>query len=152
MRKAGCSPFGNRKFEAFSSTGPPIIATDLDGCGYLSVSIISSRAGVSPRAGFLQPRGQNLVPLSPINRPFLAATGATFLAMTTSAHTCRPGRHLVKGQVRRDAGVLAQQGDHVGDDDVAERLDGTVVKPFGTPRELASAIALVDDLLAFVGE
>src|SRR5215469_11678270 len=39
------APFGSRKFEAVSSTGPPIIATDLDGCGYLSVSIISSGSG-----------------------------------------------------------------------------------------------------------
>src|SRR6516165_4243332 len=65
----------------------------------------------------------------------------------------RPGRHVVKGQGHRDAGVVAHQGDHIGDADMTERLDRAVVEPFCDPARIGEGGRhLVDDLLALIGK
>jgi hypothetical protein len=54
-------------------------------------------------------------------RPAIASVGSL------ARHSRRPVRDVVKGQGHRDASVVAHQGDHVGDADMVERLDRTVV-------------------------
>ena len=63
-----------------------------------------------------------------------------------------PGRDVVR-QGHRDAGVIAHQGDDVGDADMPQCLDRAVVKPLRRPARIRQADRhLVDDLLALVGE
>src|SRR5215212_745827 len=53
-----------------------------------------------------------------------------FIALSLSLHALGAGRHVVEGERHRHAGVKAHQADRVGDALMAERLDGTVIKPF----------------------
>ena len=64
-----------------------------------------------------------------------------------------PAQHVVKGERHRHAGVMAHQGDDVGDADMAERFDRAVVKPLRDPTRVRQTNRhLIDDLLALVGE
>src|SRR3954452_11290550 len=68
--------------------------------------------------------------------------------------SCRcAGRDVVEGERYRDAGVMAQQRDHIGNADMTQRLHRTVVEPLRDPARVRQAHRyLVDDLLAPVVE
>src|SRR6516225_7289428 len=79
--------------------------------------------------------------------------GASLRASHSARHARRPGWHVVKGQGHRDAGVIAHQGDYVGDADMAECLDRTVIEPLWDPTRISEGHRhLVDNLLALVRE
>src|SRR6185312_4085002 len=56
------------------------------------------------------------------------ACGPVARGGASADHAGRPGRHIVERQGHRHAAVMAHQGDHVGDADMIQRLDRTVVK------------------------
>src|SRR5579862_7560826 len=65
----------------------------------------------------------------------------------------RSGRDVVKRQRHRDAGVVAHQGNDVGDADMPQCLHRAVVQsPRGPARIRQANRHLVDELLALVGE
>src|SRR6516162_2723273 len=79
--------------------------------------------------------------------------GASLRASHSARHARRPGWHVVKGQGHRDAGVIAHQGDYVGDADMAQCLDRTVIKALWYPTRISEGHRhLVDNLLALVRE
>jgi hypothetical protein len=49
--------------------------------------------------------------------------GASLRPSYSAGHAHRPSRHVVKGQGHRNAGVVAHQGDYVGDTDMTDCLD-----------------------------
>ena len=63
-------------------------------------------------------------------------------AACSARHADGASRHVVERQGHRDAGVVAHQRDHVGDADMAERLDGAVEEALGTQRALARTVAI----------
>ena len=71
----------------------------------------------------------------------------------SARHARRPGRHVVKDKGHRDAGVVAHQGDHVGDADMAECLDCAVVETLWYSTRIGEGNRhFVDDLLTLVRE
>src|SRR5271166_6189159 len=71
----------------------------------------------------------------------------------SARHAWSLGGHIVEGEGHRYAGVVAQQGDHIGDADMAEGLDRAVVEPLRNPARIGERHRdLVDDLLPLVGE
>src|SRR5215469_6492659 len=80
LRKARCSPFREPKIRIRLLHRAP---DRRDRSGWLRILVgLGHQFGSGRLAGWFPAaaRGPSLVPLSPTNRPFLAAAGATFLA------------------------------------------------------------------------
>src|SRR5438067_12925824 len=81
------------------------------------------------------------------------STWRILLLYTSALHAFGIGRHVVKGEGHRHAGVVTHQTNNVGDADVAERLDGAIVEALRDPARIREANRhLVDDLLPLVVE
>src|ERR1700704_1041768 len=65
-------------------------------------------------------------------RAWFRPRGSTF-------HASRAGRHIVEGERHRDAGVKADQGDHVGDTDMSEGFDRAVIEALRHPARIGEA-------------
>ena len=60
-------------------------------------------------------------------------SGGCWAPPGSACHARRADRDVVKRQGHRDAAVVTHQGDHVGDADMVEGLDGAVVEATRDP-------------------